>query len=259
MQDRNSEKRCGAGREQVWKMNRVLANFSCTAPSTLHTRIVYSMHIRSPHCRYLTFLWQVRKQCRSHRAYKDSKFVLLHCSILSWVPWDFSSQIFKRIFLWNVDFWLREVLKSKESPFSSRWSSGCLFYWDATQRVAGISESRRANEKIQMNKKLLGEVRQMVIYIPQAVRTVGSQWIGAEILSLLGLADPIMCQKHDFKCGCSGSIHLGEIPGDFPSCVPGPYGYAPSHTFEWRMLLLSQKPLVSLAEGVTSGKETTRW
>lgn len=43
-----------------------------------------------------------------------------------------------------------------------------------------------------MNKKCVWDKRQVVIETPQAVKTVGSQWSGAEILSLSRPADLIM-------------------------------------------------------------------
>ena len=106
-------------------------------------------------------------------------------------------------------------------------------------RLASISQ-RRANEKIQMNKettkktktKRVGEAWQVVIEIPQAVRTVGSQWIGAEIPCFSGLTDPIMCQGHDLQCGWSDRSPPGKIPSDFPTCGHGPYVCAPSPTLE---------------------------
>lgn len=142
---------------------------------------------------------------------------------------DFSSNIRKELTLkltiliecsTNIRF------KSQQKiPFLADDQVECYIDWAAYHRA-------RAHEKTQTNKTHVGEARQVVIRIPQAVRTVGSQWIGAEILCLSRLTDPIMCQGHDLQGGCSDRRPPGKIPSAFPTCGHGPHVCAPSHTLE---------------------------
>lgn len=113
----------------------------------------------------------------------------------------------------------------QKAPFPADDQVECSIDWPAYHRA-------RAREKTQMNKNHVGEARQVVIQIPQAVRTVGSQWIGAEILCLSGLTDPIMFQGHDLQHGCSDRCPPAKIPSYFPTCGHRPYVCAPSHTLE---------------------------